>query len=91
MFKKVIAAVAIIILAVAAFAWCGNDSIKELPATVTAIEQTESAEVVVVDVAMPNNQIHEWAFYANGSYAVGDDVVVEIDLYNDILRDAWHA
>lgn len=86
MLKKFVAAITAIAIAAAVLFAAAPSDIYELDAVVT---ETENG-VVVVDVTMPDGQVHEWAYYGSG-YAVGDSVTVEIDTYNDILIDAWHA
>ena len=68
MFKKVIAAVAAFAIAAAMLFAVESSDVRELNAVVT-----ESSDgIVVMDVDMPNGQVHEWAFYGDG-YAVGDN------------------
>lgn len=91
MFKKVIAAAAIIALAIVAFAYDTEVSTYEAQAEVTRVIEAENA--AYVDIYMPNGEIHEWVI-ENDSYAVGDSLIITLHnadsssvCYDDFITD----
>ena len=91
MFKKIIAAVAVIALAIVAFAYDTEVSTYEAQAEVTRVIASENA--AYVDIYMPNGEIHEWVI-ENDNYTIGDSLIITLHnansssvCYDDFITD----
>ena len=91
MLKKILATIAIIVLAAVAFTYSNEASTYEAQAEVTRVIEAENA--AYVDIYMPSGEIHEWVI-ENDNYATGETLIITLHnadsssvCYDDFITD----